>query len=414
MSSYTYLIEGNAPLKGEVTVGGSETLGMYLIAAALLTPETCVIKNIPQTHAVTALVECVRFLGAKAEFTAKDTLTINAQHITTRVVPANLAQKVEESALLMGPLLARFSRASIAQSAKHTLADLAAVVGNITEDADGFLTFQNAHSVAEYRLEDPAPVSFAVVLLSQVAGKAGSITCKNVALTPEIEELIAVLNQMGADISSPHPDTVVIKKVDGLGGFDTRVFGDADEVAFWAIAAAATHGDISIRGFETDHLTSLYSKFTKMGIRYRLEDSLLHVWRESSTLHPVDITSKPYAGFMSRWVPWITTLLAQGDGVSTVEFPALSNWQSFFDGAKQFGLEYELLTDPAAEIVKLKIFGPVKLHATSMQAKTLEDGCAQLLAALTATGTTTITSTMDIDTCFDTLIGKAQRLGVRI
>lgn len=423
MSAYTYLIEGNVPLKGEVTVGGSETLGMYLIAAALLTSETCIIKNVPQTRAIVALIECIKFLGVKAEFVGKDTLSISAQHITTRVVPTNLAEKVQESALLLGPLLARFSRASIGnisfgeaptQSMQHVLSDLATIVGTMTQDADGFLTFQHHKSIAEHRLSNTLPLSAVVVLLSQVIGTSGSVVLKNMPLTHEMETLIAILQKMGADITPYDTGGLLIQKTDALRGFETQLFGDPDEVAFWAIAAAATHGDVTIAGFETDRLTSLYSKFTKLGIRYRPEDTLLHVWRESSKLHPVEITSKPYTGFIPRWIPWITTLLAQGDGVSTIEFSELSGLQSFLDGMKQFGVEYELHTDPATEVVKLKIFGPVKLHAAQIQVNTLENGCAYLLAAMAATDTTTITSALDIDTCFDTLIGKAQRLGARI
>jgi UDP-N-acetylglucosamine 1-carboxyvinyltransferase len=317
----------------------------------------------------------------------------------------------------------RFSRASIGDGAFRNgegdrvsdyLQELETVIARPAEVKDGFLTYHQLSALSEYRLVSSDSLSIVTVLLSQIIGTSQNIHFKNVTYTPEITALIELLTQMGAVIETTAPQELVIHKQEELKGFEIELYGDRNIAVFWTIAAVLTNGDITINGFKSDHLTPVYSKLTKAKIKYRLQGSLLHVWKDvADRLEHVEITSKPYPGFAEEWMLWLVVLATQAEGISKLTFRQKKSNESFLTQLKQLGAEIETkLIEENRQTVT--VFGPTKLSSTDISAESSQQATALTLAALASNGTSTLSSAVDLNQEQMGLLQNVQKLGGRM
>ncbi|MCA9390249.1 hypothetical protein KC571_02490 [candidate division WWE3 bacterium] len=414
----TYVITGGKPVKGEITIGGSTQLASYMLAASILASEPVKIKNLPQTTEIDSMLECLKFLGVAIHQEKSETV-IDASTITTKAIPANFIDSTARNLLFWGAIFARFARASIGESNKRTgiitqlLGDLSSLFGEEITFSDGYATLQNPVRLSDFRLADNSELISAVVVLLSILGNQ-SITLHGISEDPEITRLLDILIEMGANIELSDNQTVQITGVAKLKGTTVSLDPDKDELAFWVMLVLGTTGDVVFQETNTKVVVPLTSKLTRMGVKYKIEGTSLHVWlSDKKGLNPLDIHSREYPGFDTVWACWLTVVLTQIDGVSEIRFSKKPMYvEKLLEGLKKFGAEVNLHS--SEEDTVLEIFGPTKLKAFDEIFNISEAAISMLLAASISDGVVTLTCEQDLSAIFEDFFEKLQTIGISI
>src|SRR5438552_13805598 len=282
------LIRGGVPVRGEVTISGAKNAVLPIMAATLLTPEPCVIRRVPDLSDVKFMAKILSSLGAKVEVDT-DTLKIHARKLKP-VGNYNLIRKMRGSICILGPLLGRQRHAKVSLPGGCVIGtrpidlhlkgmrDLGAVItiagGYINAvarrlaGADIFLGGRSG----------PTVLGTANVMMAAVLAE-GTTIIESAACEPEVTDLAAFLTKMGAKISGAGSPTITITGVKELHGAEHEVIPDRIEAATFAIAAAATDGEVTIKGSRPDHLGAVLDKLREAGAKIERKDLALTIKR---------------------------------------------------------------------------------------------------------------------------------------
>ena len=320
-----FRIIGGRPLNGEVRVNGAKYAALPLLAATLLTRETCELRNVPNLSDVRFMLEILRHHGASVETPEPGVVRVTATDIHPHT-PYELVRKMRASICLLGPLVGRLKVADIAQPGGCVigtrpidlhlkgLARLGCVVthhaGYIAVDAGRarggrvFLGGPNGSTVT-----GTANLVMAAVLTP------GETVIDCAACEPEVADLCAMLTRMGADIDGAGGPTLRIRGVDALRGVPHTVVSDRIEAGTHAIAAAMAGGEVTVRGARADHLGAFLDKFEEAGVDFDVPDTdTLRVRGSAGRLKPVDIVTLPHPGFPTDLQAQFTAMLTMAGG----------------------------------------------------------------------------------------------------
>src|SRR6516162_2644195 len=312
------LIKGGVPLHGEVTISGAKNAVLPIMAAALLTDEPCVIRRVPNLSDVKFMGQILEWLGAAVKVQG-DTVHIHARKIKGSG-DYELVRKMRGSICIMGPLLGRLKKAIVSLPG-------GCVIGArpINLHLKGFEALG-----AKIRIESGYVEATAKKLLGAatfLGGRAGSTVLgtgnvmmaaalaegvtviESAACEPEVVDLANFLNAMGAKIAGAGSPTITITGVKKLHGAEHEVIPDRIEAATYAIAAAATGGEVQLRGARADHMHAVLDKLTDAGVKVERELKGLRV-RRNGRLKPVDVTTLPYSGYPTDAQAQIMALMA--------------------------------------------------------------------------------------------------------
>src|SRR5450759_3618273 len=298
----SFLIKGSVPLHGEVAISGAKNAVLPIMAATLLTSEPCVIRRVPNLSDVKFMGQILTWLGAQVRFEG-DSVRIQARKIKG-AGDYDLIRKMRGSICVMGPLLARLKKAAVSLPG-------GCVIGArpINLHLKGFqalgakVTIQNGYVQASAKRLVGAAMFPGGRAGSTVLGTAnvmmaatlaeGMTVIESAACEPEVVDLANFLNAMGAKISGAGSPTITITGVEKLHGAKHEVIPDRIEAATYAIAAAATNGEVTLRGARADHMRAVLDKLKDAGagIERRGTDIIV---RRNGRLKPVDITTLPY------------------------------------------------------------------------------------------------------------------------
>jgi UDP-N-acetylglucosamine 1-carboxyvinyltransferase len=410
------LIRGGVPLRGEVVASGAKNAVLPILAATLLTSETCTIRRVPNLSDVRFMGEILESLGAEVKFEG-DRVTVRAEKIRG-VGDYDLIRKMRGSICILGPLLARLHRARVSlpggcvigtRPIDLHLKGLTRLGARIQVEA-GYIRatapkLKGTEIFMGGRL-GPTVLGTANLLMAAVLAE-GVTVIESAACEPEVVDLAHFLQAMGAKIMGAGSPTITVTGVKSLHGADHEVIPDRIEVATYAIAAAATKGEVTIRGCRPDHLSAVLDKLREAGVKVERDGSSLTVKRGRRLL-PVDVTTQPYAGFPTDVQAQMCVLMALTSGISVITERIFES--RFMHVSELARLGADIAIEGSSAIVR----GGRPLSGAPVMASDLRASAALVVAGLVAKGTTVVKRIYHLDRGYERLDDKFRALGGRI
>jgi UDP-N-acetylglucosamine 1-carboxyvinyltransferase len=410
------LIKGGVPLRGEVRISGAKNAVLPIMAAALLTEDPCVIHRVPKLSDVRFMGQILARLGAEVHFEG-DTVRIHARRIKG-AGDYELVRKMRGSICVLGPLLARLKKASVslpggcvigARPINLHLKGLEALGAKVTIKG-GYVDVAAKRLIGSAMFlggrAGPTVLGTANVMMAATLAQ-GVTVIESAACEPEVVDLAAFLNAMGARITGAGSPTVTIAGVRQLHGAEHEVIPDRIEAATYAIAGAATGGEVTLRGARPDHMRAVLDKLSDAGAKIERNDSDLTI-RRAGPLKAVDITTLPYAGFPTDVQAQMMALMALTPGISIITERIFESRFMHVSELARLGADIEI-EGPSA-IVK----GGRLLTGAPVMASDLRASAALVIAGLAARGATQVNRVYHIDRGYENIDGKLRRLGARI
>ena len=409
-------IKGGVPLRGEVTISGAKNAALPIMAATLLTAEPCVIRRVPNLSDVTFMGQILTSLGAKVKFDGA-TLTVQAAKIRG-VGDYDLIRKMRGSICILGPLLGRLHHASVSlpggcvigpRPIDLHLKGLGRLGARIT--IEGGYVRARAPRLAGGDIflggrAGPTVLGTANVMMAAVLAK-GVTLIESAACEPEVVDLAAFLNAMGARVVGAGSPTITITGVRELHGAEHEVIPDRIEAATFAIAAAATHGEVTLREARSDHMHAVLDKLREAGVAVERRGPALTV-RRGARLKPVDITTLPYAGFPTDAQAQMMVLMTLTPGISIITERIFES--RFMHVSELARLGADIAIEGPSAIVK----GGRPLSGAPIMASDLRASAALVIAGLVARGSTLVKRIYHLDRGYEKIDEKLKRLGARI
>ena len=410
------LIKGGVPLCGEVTISGAKNAVLPILAATLLTSEPCVIRRVPDLSDVKFMGQILACLGAKVRFEG-DSIRVQAWKIKG-TGGYELIRKMRGSICIMGPLLARLKKAAVSLPG-------GCVIGArpINLHLKGFkalgakVTIEGGFARASARRLIGSDMFLGGRAGSTVLGTAnvmmaatlaeGVTVIESAACEPEVVDLANFLIAMGARITGAGSPTITITGVTQLHGAEHEVIPDRIEAATYAIAAAATNGEITLRGARGDHLHAVFDKLKDTGVNIERKGTTVTVCRKGR-LKPVDITTLPYSGFPTDAQAQMMALMILTPGISIITERIFESRFMHVSELARLGADIEI-EGPSA-IVK----GGKPLSGAPVMASDLRASAALVIAGLAARGTTQVNRVYHLDRGYEQIDSKLRKLGARI
>jgi UDP-N-acetylglucosamine 1-carboxyvinyltransferase len=410
------LIKGGVPLHGDVTVSGAKNAVLPIMAATLLTAEPCVIRRVPDLSDVKFMCQILTSLGAEVSLKG-DTLTVRAAKIKG-VGDYDLIRKMRGSICIMGPLLGRLKKATVslpggciigARPINLHLKGFEALGAKISVEG-GYVQAQAKKLVGTEMFlggrSGSTVLGTANVMMAATLADGVTII-ESAACEPEVVDLADFLNAMGAKIIGAGSPTITITGVKALHGAEHDVIPDRIEAATFALAAAATDGEVTIHGARADHMTAILDKMRDAGVKVDRRGAAITVKR-GNRLKPVDITTLPYSGFPTDAQAQMMVLMTLTPGISIITERIFESRFMHVSELARLGADIEI-EGPSA-IVK----GGKPLSGAPVMASDLRASAALVIAGLAARGTTQVNRVYHLDRGYENIDVKLRKLGARI
>lgn len=354
-------------------------------------------------------------LGATVE-RENSTLRIDASSINSAEATYDLVKTMRASVLVLGPLLARFGRARVSLPGGCAIGTRPIdqhLKGLKAMGAEIRLEHGYVEATANKRLKgtrinfDVSTVGGTEHLMMTAATAKGETILENAAREPEIADLAAYLNLMGAKISGAGTDTIHIQGVDELHAADYEVMPDRIEAGTFMIAAAITNGDVKIHGMKHEHLDALCFKLQDSGVEIISKDGVVRVKGLRRPL-PVNIKTRPYPGFPTDMQAQFMALMCIADGASVISENIFENRFMHVSELQRFGADITVVGNAAT------VKGVKKLSGAKVMATDLRASASLVLAGLAAEGSTEIQRIYHLDRGYEKIEEKLAGLGAKI
>lgn len=429
----TFHVRGGRPLSGEITVRGAKNLVSKAMVAALLGEKTSVLHNVPDIRDVQIVSELLSIHGVKVERdVASGELRMDPSNVErAHVVDIDAhAGSSRIPILFCGPLLHRLGEAIIPDLGGCRIGDrpinyhldvLRQFGAHVDKREMGiYITAPNGLRGSKIHLEYPSVGATEQVLLTAVRAE-GMTELSGAAVEPEIEDLIAVLQKMGAIISVQTDRTIIIEGVESLGGYEHVALSDRIEAASWACAALVTRGSVFVRGAEQKPMSTFLNTFRKVGGGMEITEEGIRFFHPGGELHSIAVETDVHPGFMTDWQQPLVVALTQATGISIVHETVYENRLGFTsalnDMQAQIQVYRECLGGSKCRFGlrnfnhSAVISGPKELHAADITVPDLRGGFSYLIAALGAEGVSRIHGIDLIDRGYESFRAKLTALG---
>ena len=411
----TIVVEGGPRLSGTVGVLGAKNAVLKEMVATLLAPGRHHLTNVPAILDVELMCRVLEHIGCRVTQEGHD-LWVVVPDEPEPEAPIELVRQMRASIVVLGPLLARCGVARVALPGGDDLgarpiewhldgleqmgAEFELVHGELVGRVEGRL------EGAEVELPFPSVGATENVLLAGVLAK-GETRIVNAAREPEIEDLIAHLNEMGADISGGGTSLVTIKGVDSLSAAQHEVIPDRLAAGTYAVAGAITAGDVTVTGCQPEHLRMELLKLEEAGCDVGRGDGWLRVAGPERP-RPVDFATLPFPGFHTDMHPQVVALLAVATGTSVIT-------ENLYDARFRYVGELARMgADITVEAQHAVIRGVETLSGCPVLAPDIRAGAALVLAGLRAEGRTEVGDAAHIDRGYEDFVGRLVSMGARV
>jgi UDP-N-acetylglucosamine 1-carboxyvinyltransferase len=413
-----FLIRGGRPLHGEIPIGGAKNSALKLLVAGLLTSERIVLSNVPRIDDIATL----RLLLEQHGITVEDvedgtghTLSVGGD-ITNTEAPYDIVSKMRASILVLGPLLARCGEARVSlpggcaigtRPVDLHLKGLEALGAEIRLEA-GYIDARAPAGLTGARIVLPfASVGATENLLMAATLADGRTEIVNAAREPEIDDLIACLVAMGAQISNRGAGIIVIDGVERLHGAHHAVVSDRIECGTYACAVGITGGDVRLLGGQVAHLGAVVRVLEEAGIEVTQEDGAMRV-RRQGPLRGVDVMTEPYPGFPTDMQAQFMALFSVAEGASMITETIFENRFMHVPELNRMGARINVHGSSAI------IRGVPSLSGTQVMATDLRASFSLILAGLAASGDTVLSRVYHLDRGYEAVERKLSGCGAVI
>ena len=406
-------IEGRCPVTGEVRVEGAKNSALKLMAATIMAPGVTTLTNVPNIADVHVMGKVLKNIGARIDVVNEHELRIDTSAVDSWETPYHLVAQMRASTAVLGPLLSRFGKAVMPMPGGCNIGARKIDMHILGLEALGVefeVNHGNIYATAPHGLSgDTVTLSFASVgatenlMMASVFAK-GTTTIDNAAREPEIVDLAAMLNEMGAKISGAGSPVIEIEGVSELHPVTHEVVGDRIEAGTFLAIGGLTGEPVTVTGFSPTHLGLVLKKFEQMGISVERGERSCTAWREGP-LRPTDIQTLPFPGFPTDMQAQTMVLLALAPGSCIIT-------ENIFEN--RFMLASELSRMGADIVIEghhAIVHGVEGFSGAQVKSPDLRGGAALVLAGLVADGTTTVSDIHHIDRGYEGFVGKLASLG---
>lgn len=407
-------IEGGSELSGSIRISGAKNSVVALIPAAILAEEDVTICNVPEITDTDNLCEILNYLNVSVK-RASESIVVNAKNLENKEIKLEYSKKLRASYYFMGALLTKYHTVTM-----YFPGGCAIGARPINLHLKGFealgakvISSDNKYTVTADKLKganiylDIASVGATINIMLAAVKAEGITTIENAAKEPEIVNIATFLNNMGAKVTGAGTSTIKIEGVESLHGCFHEVIPDRIEAGTYLIMGALCGKYLKISNIIPEHLESLTSKLDEIGAEMEIGNDYIIINKQVK-YKSTNLKTLTYPGFPTDLQQPFTTLLTQCNGKSKVEETI---WENRF-------MHVPYLNNMGANItVKNKtatIIGKTELTGCEVVATDLRAGAALVLAALTATGTTTITNIEHILRGYEQIIEKLTNVGAKI
>ena len=408
-------VKGKQRVKGSIVINGAKNSAVALLPAALLTEEIVKIDNLPKITDIDILMDIMGALGASVSSTGNHSLCIDGANVNSYSPPGALVNQLRASYYLMGSLLGRFGRVEIPMPGGCDLGPRP-----IDQHIKGF-SAMGARVDMEYGLIkivakqlrgahiylDVVSVGATINIMLAAAKAEGKTIIENAAKEPEIVDVANFLNAMGAQVRGAGTDVIKIQGVKKLFAVEHSVIPDRIEAGTFMIAAAATGGDLMVKGVIPKHLEPVTAKLKEVGVDVESGPDFLRVIGRDK-LSPCDVKTFPYPGFPTDLQPHMMVLLTKAPGISLVTENVFERRFCHIEELHKMGAQITLEGRTAI------IEGGKALSSAPLRALDLRGGAAFIIAALMAEGDTIITDVKYIDRGYEKIEERFREVGVSV
>ena len=435
MSDLLYVNGGN-PLKGTITVRGAKNFVSKAMVASVLGETPSELRNVPQIRDVNVVTGLLELHGVRVDSDpVAGTLRLDPRDVESAHV-ADIDAHAGSSRipiLFCGPLLHRLGEAFIPDLGGCHIGDrpinyhldILRQFGAVVDKREQGIHIRAPRGLHGTKVELPYPSVGATEQLLLTAVRADGVTeLSNAAIEPEIMDLIAVLQKMGAVISVDTDRVIRVEGVDRLVGFRHTALADRIEAASWASAALATAGDVYVKGATQPEMMTFLNTFRKVGGEFEVDDEGIRFYHPGGDLNAIVLETDVHPGFMTDWQQPLVVALTQAKGLSIVHETVYENRFGFTDALRGMGATIQVYKECLGGRPcrfgqrnfhhSAVISGPTPLAAAEIEVPDLRGGFSHLIAALAAKGTSTVRGISLIDRGYEHFQEKLSALGAEV
>jgi UDP-N-acetylglucosamine 1-carboxyvinyltransferase len=418
-----YLIEGGFPITGTIRASGNKNAALPCLAAALLTDEPVVLRNIPDIEDVQVMMEVYTALGGAVENPEPNVYRLCLTNLNSSEIPLEQARKIRASILFAGPLLARTGKVVLPPPGgdvigrrrldTHFLA--LTELGAKVRTNGAFIFTAKTLKGADIFLDEASVTGTENAVMAAVLAK-GQTILTNAAGEPHVQDLCRMLVSMGARIEGIGSNILTINGVKKLSGCDFEIGADFMEVGSFIGLAAATGGDLHIEGIRPQDLRPAKIAFGKLGIVWAQEGGAIHVPKNQAMEVNCDlggmipkIDDAPWPGFPPDLTSIVTVVATQVNGTVLIHEKMFESRMFFVDKLIAMGARI-VLCDPHRAVVT----GPSKLTGSELHSPDVRAGMAMIIAAMCAEGKSVIRNVYQVERGYENLVDRLSSLGARI
>jgi UDP-N-acetylglucosamine 1-carboxyvinyltransferase len=409
------VIQGGLPLTGEVRVSGAKNAALPILCAALLTPETLTLQNVPHLRDVTTTLSLLAQMGVEVSLDEKLGVGLSAAKLHNLSAPYDLVKTMRASILVLGPMIARFGEARVSLPGGCAIGQRPVdlhikglqAMGAQIDIEQGYILARAERLKGAHIVLDLVTVTGTENLMMAAVLADGISVLENAAREPEVADLAQCLNAMGARIRGAGTDVITIEGVPALHGATHRVMPDRIEIGTFLCAAAATGGEIKLKGTRANILDAVVGKLQEAGAHVELGEDWIKLTTNGS-LKAVSLRTAPYPAFPTDMQAQFMALNSVARGTAVVTETIFENRFMHVQELRRLGADIEVEGNTA--IVR----GVGTLKGASVMATDLRASASLVLAGLVAKGETLVDRVYHLDRGYECIEEKLSQLGARI
>jgi UDP-N-acetylglucosamine 1-carboxyvinyltransferase len=410
------LIQGGAPLQGEVRISGAKNAALPILAATLLAEGPVSVGNVPHLQDVTTMIELLGRMGVSVTIDDRMRVEVDASTANAFVAPYELVRTMRASIVVLGPLLARFGQADVSLPGGCAIGarpvnihvDGLRAMGADIQIENGYIRAKANRLRGARIVCETVTVTGTENLLMAATLAEGQTVIENAAREPEVVDLANFLSAMGAKISGAGTDVITVTGVERLNGASYDVLPDRIETGTYLVAGAITGGHVKIKGTRPDHLDAVLLKLREAGAQIEIGDTWIDLDMRGRRPTSVDLRTAPYPAFPTDMQAQFAALNTVAEGVATVVETIFENRFMHMLEMRRLGADIRIEGNTAI------IRGVPRLTAAPVMATDLRASASLVLAALVAQGATEIHRIYHIDRGYERIEEKLEQIGAQI
>ena len=409
-----FLVQGSRSLDGGIQIGGAKNSALKLMAASLLAEGLTSLSNVPDIADVAIMVELLEAMGVEVQRTGHR-IDISVPHEIEPVAPYHLVERMRASISVLGPLLARIGRATVAMPGGDDfgsrpidmhLQGLEQLGATFTHQHGDIQAQAKVLKGAEVFLEFPSVGATENLLMAAVLAR-GTTTIENAAREPEIPDLANFLSQMGALIDGIGTSRLRVDGVERLEPISYEVIPDRIEAATYLCALAICGGELHLENARAEHMEMLLRKLEEMGMHISEGNGGVR-GKVTERLKSADVSTLPYPGLATDYKPFLVAALSVASGAGMVTENIFAGRFRYVDELVRMGAEIK------AEGRHAVVRGVERLSGAPVRAHDIRAGAALVIAGLGADGETIISDAHHVDRGYEDLAGKLSSVGAQV